>query len=144
MALNRVVLMGRFTRDPEMRTTPSGLSVLSFCIAVDRPKRKDQEHPEADFINCVAWRERAEMISKYFSKGQRIALEGALQSRKYTDKDGNNRSAIEVLVDSVTFVERREDSGRAAPPPGDTDAPPAPPDASAGNSAYTDDDDLPF
>ncbi len=156
MALNRVTLMGRFTRDPELRRTTTDIAVVSFTVAVDKPYNKDGEHPEANFIPCVAWRERAELIASHFTKGQRIAIDGTLQSRRYTDNDGNNRSIVEVLVDNVTFVERREkredvplpddpppvsSKQAAAAPPVSSKQAPAP---SGQDGPYTDDDDLPF
>lgn len=99
--LNCIILMGRLTADPELKETPNGIPVLSFSIAVDRSYGKERQ---TDFINVVAWRHTAEFISKYFSKGQMIALQGSLQSRRYTDKQGNNRIAYEVVADSVHFT----------------------------------------
>ena len=90
--LNRIILMGRLAADPELRTTPNGVSVVSFRIGVTRDYNRDQ----TDWINIVAWRQTAEFVSKYFFKGSMIALEGSLQSRQYQDRDGNNRTAYEV------------------------------------------------
>ena len=98
--MNQVILMGRLAKDPEMRTTQNGTVVTTFSIAVNR---QDKEKT-ADFINCVAWRKTAEFVNKYFSKGRMIALVGRLQSRTYTDKEGNNRSVLEVVAESVEFT----------------------------------------
>lgn len=102
--LNVVVLTGRLTADPELKTTQSGVSVCSFCIAVER-RYKSGEDRVSDFINIVAWRSSAEFVSKHFKKGQMIAIEGAIQTRKYQDKDGNNRTAFEVLANNVQFAD---------------------------------------
>ena len=101
---NLVVLTGRLTSDPELKTTQSGVSVVSFCIAVQR-QYKSGEEPITDFINITAWRHTAEFVGKYFKKGNMIGIEGSIQTRKYTDKDGNNRVAFEVLAGNVQFVE---------------------------------------
>lgn len=109
--LNVVVLTGRLTKDPELKTTPSGVYVLGFSIAVERRYRSGEDR-QTDFINIVAWRKTAEFISKYFKKGQMIAIEGSLQSRKYQDKDGNNRTAVEVVANNAQFADykRNDDS----------------------------------
>ncbi len=111
--LNVVVLMGRLTADPELRTTGSGISVTSFSIAVDRAYQNGGER-QTDFINCVAWRNNAEFISKYFAKGQMIALRGTLQQNNYTDKDGNKRTSYNVVVDSAQFCGSKSESGGMA------------------------------
>ena len=98
------MLTGRLTSDPELKTTQSGVSVVSFCIAVQR-QYKSGEEPITDFINITAWRHTAEFVGKYFKKGNMIGIEGSIQTRKYTDKDGNNRVAFEVLAGNVQFVE---------------------------------------
>ena len=103
--MNIVILMGRLTADPELRTTNNGVSVTSFSVAVDRDYSKEKQ---TDFINCVAWRNSAEFISKYFSKGQMIALRGSLQQNNYTDKDGNKRTSYNVVVDSANFCGGKE------------------------------------
>lgn len=102
--LNKAILMGRLTRDPEMRTTQNGTAVCSFSIAVDRNFRNQNGERQTDFINCVAWRQQAEFVSKYFTKGRMIAVVGSIQTRTYTDRDGNNRNAVEVVVDEVSFT----------------------------------------
>lgn len=106
---NLVVLTGRLTADPELKTTQSGVSVISFCVAVQR-QYKSGEDPITDFINVVAWRHTAEFVTKYFHKGNMIGIEGSIQTRKYTDKDGNNRTAFEVLANNVQFVEGKRNS----------------------------------
>ena len=93
--LNTVILMGRLTADPELRTTNNNLSVLSFSVAVDRNYQAQGQERQADFINCVAWRQNADFISKYFRKGQMIAIEGSIQTRSYEDKSGAKRTAFE-------------------------------------------------
>ena len=108
--LNKVILMGRFTRDPELRSTPQGLSTCAFSIAVDRNFVRQGEERKADFINCVAWRQTAEFISKYFRKGSMIALEGSIQTRSWDDQDGKKRYATDVVVSQVYFAESKRDS----------------------------------
>ena len=103
---NLVVLTGRLTADPELKTTQSGVSVTSFSIAVQRP-RKSGEDPQTDFINIVAWRQNAEFVAKHFRKGNTIGIEGSIQTRKYTDRDGNNRVVFEVIANDVQFVESK-------------------------------------
>lgn len=100
--MNVVCLMGRLTADPEVRQTPNGISVCSFSIAVDRYSNGERK---ADFINCVAWRQNAENIARFFKKGNMIAINGSIQTRQYQDKDtGKNRTAFEVLVDRFHFT----------------------------------------
>lgn len=101
--INVVALMGRMTYEPELRTTPSGVSVLRFQVACDRNYQKDTQKRQADFIDCVAWRQTAEFINRYFHKGSMIAVEGTIQTSNYTDKDGNKRKQIEVLANNVSF-----------------------------------------
>ena len=108
--LNKVILMGRFTRDPELRSTPQGVTTCSFSIAVDRNFVRQGEERKADFINCVAWRQTAEFISKYFRKGSMVALEGSLQTRSWDDQDGKKRYATDVVVSQVYFAESKRDS----------------------------------
>ena len=130
--LNRVILMGRLTADPELRKTASDLSVTSFTLAVDRNYGKGADR-QTDFINCVAWRQTAEFISRYFSKGRLMAVEGSLQVRNYVDKNENKRQTVEVLVDQAFFA----DSKNSAPSSSAVDdfGPPPPPSRSYGSSA---------
>lgn len=112
--LNKVILMGRFTRDPELRSTPQGVSTCSFSVAVDRNFARAGEERKADFINCVAWRQTAEFISKYFKKGSMVALEGSIQTRSWDDNEGKKRYATEVIVSQVYFAESKRDSQSTA------------------------------
>ena len=105
---NLAVLTGRLTADPELKYTQNNVPVCSFSIAVDR-RYKQGEERQADFINITAWRQTAEFISKYFSKGSMIGIEGSIQTRRYQDKDGNNRTAFEVIANNVQFVESKRD-----------------------------------
>lgn len=114
--LNKVILMGRFTRDPELRSTPQGVSTCSFSLAVDRDYVKQGEERKADFINCVAWRQTAEFISKYFKKGSMVALEGSIQTRSWDD-DGSKRYATEVIVSQVYFAESKNSAAMSEIPP---------------------------
>lgn len=132
--LNKVVLMGRFTKDPELRATGTGTSVASFTIAVDRDFKGQNEERETDFINCVAWRNTAEFISRYFKKGSMAALEGSLQIRPYEDKDGKKRTAAEVVVNNIYFGESKSNAAFNEPV---SDVPPV-------SSFGGDDEDLPF
>lgn len=154
--LNRIILMGRLTRDPELRKTQSDTPVCSFSLAVDRDYKKDGEKKETDFIDIVAWRSTAEFVRNYFSKGRMAVVEGRLQIREWTDKEGGKRRSAEVVADNVYFGESKRRDG------GDTSRPAAP-SASApahrgsyggydnvpqGGSAFSelddDDGDLPF
>lgn len=109
---NKVILLGRITQDLELKTTPSGVSVLSFSIAVDRRFQAKGEEKKADFFNCVAWRNDAEFISRYWSKGRPILIEGELQNRSYVDKNGVTRYVTEVIVDRASFTgDSRQNNG---------------------------------
>ena len=163
--LNHIVIMGRLTRDPELRRTGSGVAVASFSLAVDRDFGKNENgERETDFIDCVAWRQTGEFVSKYFTKGRMAVVSGRLQIRSWTDKDGNKRRTAEVVADNVYFGDsKRDDQGGssysgnsygsygnygsapaapAAPAYGGYSAPSAP----ASDFAMLDDDDaqLPF
>ena len=113
--LNRVIIMGRMVRDPELRRTGSGVAATSFTIAVDRDyQSKDGGERKADFIDCVAWRQTGEFVSKYFTKGSMIVVSGRLQIRPWTDKEGNKRRTAEVVADNVYFGEsKRSNEGNA-------------------------------
>ncbi len=112
--LNVAVLMGRLVADPELRHTTNDISVTSFTIAVDRSYVKSGADRQADFIDIVAWRNTADFVCKYFRKGQLVAVQGSIQTRSYTDKDGNKRKAFEIVADNVHFAESKRD-GTAAP-----------------------------
>ena len=101
--INCAFIMGRLIADPELRTTPSGISVTSFCVAVDRSFVKAGEERKADFINVVAWRQTADFVTRYFHKGSMIAVQGSIQTRSYEDKNGNKRTAVEIVADKVSF-----------------------------------------
>ena len=107
--LNKIILMGRLTRDPELRRTASGTAVTSFSLAVDRDFKSQNGEKETDFIDIVAWRSTAEFVSKYFSKGRMAVVEGRLQIRDWTDKDGGKRRSAEVVADNVYFGDSRRD-----------------------------------
>ncbi len=104
---NLVVLTGRLTGQPELKTTPNGVSVCTFGIAVDRAYKKGEEK-QTDFLNVVCWRTTAEFVSKWFQKGSLIGIEGSIQTRKFTDKNGNNRTAFEIVANNVHFVESKK------------------------------------
>ena len=108
--LNCITIMGRLTRDPELRRTGSGIAVASFTVAVDRDFAQDGKK-ETDFVDCVAWRQTGEFVSKYFKKGSMIAVKGRLQIRNWNDKDGNKRKTAEVVADNCYFGSTKSDSG---------------------------------
>ena len=112
--LNKFFLMGRLTRDPELRRTGSGLAVASFSLAVDRDFKSQSGEKETDFIDIVAWRNTAEFVSKYFTKGRMAVVEGRLQIRDWTDKEGNKRRSSEVVADSIYFGDSKKDTGMPA------------------------------
>lgn len=113
--LNKIIIMGRLTRDPELRRTGSGTAVTSFTLAVDRDfKDKDSGERQTDFIDVVAWRTTAEYVCKYFSKGRMAVVEGRLQIRDWTDKDGGKRKSAEILANSVYFGDSKQDNQKSA------------------------------
>ena len=112
--LNHITIMGRLTRDPEMRSTQSGVSVASFTLAVDRDfGGRDGGEKQTDFIDCTAWRHTAEFVSKYFSKGRMAVVSGRLQIDNYTDNDGNKRKAAKVIADNIYFGDSKRNDGTA-------------------------------
>ncbi len=113
--INNITIMGRLTATPELKTTLSGVSVTSFAVAVDRKYTPSGQERQTDFIDCVAWRNTAEFISKYFKKGEMIAIEGELQTRMYEDKHGNKRKAVEVVVSNVSFCGSKQQSAEEKP-----------------------------
>lgn len=117
--LNHIALMGRLTRDPELRHTGSGIAVASFTLAVDRDFRSDSRERETDFIDIVAWRSTAEFVSKYFAKGRMAVVSGRLQIRNWTDKEGNKRRSAEVVADNIYFGDsKKSDDSEAYAQPG--------------------------
>ena len=143
--LNCAVLMGRLVADPELRTTPNNVSVTSFRIAVDRSFVKQGEERQADFIDIVVWRQAAYFVCRYFTKGSMIAVQGSIQTRNYEDKNGNKRTAVEIVADNVSFCGSKADNSGNA-----TSYTPATENATQGNfdgdfeSIDDDDSSLPF
>lgn len=110
--MNKVILIGRLTKDPELRKTPTDVSVVQFTIAVNRAFQQQNGERQADFINCVAWRNQAENLAKYMKKGGQIAVDGSIQTRNYDDQNGVRRFVTEVICNQITFLEsRKNDSG---------------------------------
>lgn len=144
--LNHITIMGRLTRDPELRRTGSGIAVASFTLAVDRDfANKESGEKETDFIDCVAWRQTGEFVSKYFTKGRMAVVSGRLQIRKWQNDQGENRYSTEVVADNVYFGDSKRDENTGnSPTPAPSYTPPITPDAS--DYALLDDDDpaLPF
>lgn len=142
--LNHITIMGRLTRDPELRRTASGVAVASFTVAVDRDFAEKGKEKETDFIECVAWRQTGEFVSKHFTKGKMIVVSGRLQIRKWNDKDGNKRSTAEVVADNVYFGDSKKETDNA--PAQNNFGGYAQPQAPASDYAMLDDDDaqLPF
>lgn len=159
--LNIAVIMGRLTATPELRTTPNGVSVTSFSVAVDRSySSRGSSERQTDFINVTAWRGTAEFICKYFQKGQMIAINGSIQTRNYEDKQGNRRTAVEIVADNANFCGSKRESGGgdgepyggqsgsfADPAPDPVPKEPAPAFSSGDSDKFEDlfvDEDLPF
>ena len=147
--INMVALMGRLTFEPELRTTPSGVSVIRFQVACDRNYQRSGQDRQADFIDCVAWRQTAEFISRYFHKGSMIAVEGSIQTSNFTDKSGTKRKQIEVLANNVSFCgSKSENSSQGTQSGMDINPEPTLSYPSVDNSDFEeivdDDDDLPF
>lgn len=148
--LNRAILMGRITKSPELKTTPNGVSVIQISVAVDRDYTPKGQEKQTDFIDVVAWRGTAEFIAKHFDKGQLIALTGSIQTRSYTDSQGNKRSVTEVIADQAYFAGSKKESGNLASRESGADTVPAyesrlPADALGDfEEIDTDDSELPF
>lgn len=143
--INTVVLMGRLTADPELRTTTTGKSVCSFSVAVDRSYSKNAEERQTDFINIVAWEHTANFVSRYFQKGSMIALQGSIQTRRYEDKTGAKRTAFEVVAREVSFCGSKNETGSVSrPAPAPAQAPAYQTAAPGDFEEITDDEDLPF
>ena len=135
--MNQIILIGRITADPELRTTQSGINMASFTVAVQRRYKNDQGRYDADFIRCVAWRQTADFLHQYATKGRKIALTGELQSRTY-DKDGQKRTLFEVVASSVELIDKRDAESGQVGRPADTQT--------SSPSGFTEvtDDELPF
>ena len=145
--INNVVLLGRIVANPELKQTPNGNSVANFTLAVDRSYCKPGAERQCDFLDCVAWKGTGEFISKYFRKGQLIAVTGSIQTRNYTDKEGNKHKAFEILVNSASFCESKKssDSANSNPyPAGDKPAPQCADEKSGDFGKVPIEDDLPF
>lgn len=141
--LNHITIMGRLTRDPELRRTGSGTAVASFTLAVDRDRAPEGQEKETDFIECVAWRNTGEFVSKYFRKGSMAVVSGRLQIRAWTDKDGNKRRTAEVVAENVYFGEsKRTSEGNAQSGSGNEEAQSGFP--AQGSFAELDDSDAPL
>ena len=144
--LNKAILMGRLVADPELRRTPNNNSVTSFTLAVNRSFTRQGEQPQTDFIDIVAWGKTAEFVSRYFVKGQQVAVAGRIQTRMWEDKQGNKRKSVEVVAEEVHFAEPKRDNSQPRnelPQQGGFD-----PMAGLGGNAFAalpgDDNDLPF
>ncbi len=144
--LNKAILMGRLTADPELRYTPSGnIPVTTFTLAVNRGFTKPGEQAQTDFIDVVCWRQRAEFVTKYFKKGQMMAVSGSIQTRTWKDKNDNNRKSVEVVADDVYFTESKRETGKGgAPAGGGFDPGPSFPGDAPDFEEMSGDDELPF
>lgn len=147
--LNVAIIMGRLTADPELRTTPSGVTVVRFRVAVDRRFQKQGAEKQTDFINVVAWRQNAEFVSRYFQRGSMIAVRGSIRMDNYEDKDGNKRTSFEVVADEVSFCGSKAETGTGGARQGDQPArvQPAASFATGGADDFEEipiSDDLPF
>ena len=144
--LNRIILMGRLVRDPELRHTQSGTAVASFTLAVDRDFKNQNGEKDTDFVDIVAWRSTGEFVSKYCTKGRMAVVEGRLQMRDWTDKEGNKRRSAEVVADQVYFGDSKRDGDSGGSYGGGYQPAGRPVDVSAGDFTELDDNDaeLPF
>ena len=147
--MNKAILVGNLTRDPETRNTPSGVSCTTFTVACNRRFVNQQGVREADFINCVAWRQNADFVARYLTKGSKVAVEGSIQTHSYDAQDGTKRHVTEIVVDSVESVGSR---GEASRPRDEAPLPPVPPagnpgagsGSAPGGFTEVEDDELPF
>ena len=147
--MNKAILVGNLTRDPEVRNTPSGVSCTTFTVACNRRFVNQQGVREADFINCVAWRQNADFVARYLTKGSKVAVEGSIQTRSYDAQDGTKRHVTEIVVDNVESVGSR---GEAPRPRDEAPLPPVPPagnpgagsGSAPGGFTEVEDDELPF
>ncbi len=142
--MNKVILVGRLARDPELRTTQSGVSVCSFTVACDRRYQKAGEERQADFISCIAWRQQADFICKFFTKGMRIALDGSIQTRSWDDNDGNKRYATEVVVDHAEFAQSKNEGMSSSAQASPANPFPTAPSGDIDGFMPVEEEDLPF
>lgn len=145
--INRTVLVGRLTRDPELKYTGNGIPVATFTLACDRPKRRDAEgERQTDFIRCVAWRQSAEFLSNYGSKGRLTGVDGRIQVRQYEASDGQQRTSVEVVANSVQLLDRKPEGTEANSSPNTTpsEAPSNEAFENGTNTFEPDDNDMPF
>ena len=147
--LNKVILMGRFAADPELRHTQSGTPVCSFRLAVDRDFKDKDGARQTDWLDCVAWKGTAEFISRYFSKGRLVVVEGSLQTRNWTDKDGNKRFSVETIVSSAWFADSKKENATSdddsyMPPPVGRPTGSEPPAGQEAMEEFSSDEELPF
>ena len=138
--LNKVVLMGRLTKEPDLKYTPAGTAIVSFKLAVDRRFQKQGEERKADFPNCVVWGKTAEFVANYFTKGQMMALTGRIETRSWEDNEGTKRYATEVIAEEVYFADSKKSESAAPKAPAQT----APAQPAEDFKETEDDDDLPF
>ena len=140
--MNKVILIGRMTKDPELRATQSGINKATFTLAIDRPYLNQEGERDADFINCVAWRGQADNIAKYCSKGSQVAVEGRIQVRNYDAEDGTKRYVTEVIVENCTFLGSKSDNNQNESEKTEEAKPD--PFEEFGDEIALSDDDLPF
>lgn len=144
MAFNRVILVGNLVADPELKTTPSGVSVTRFRLAVNRRFTRAGEQPQTDFFDIVAWRQTAEFVARFFTKGRPILVSGSLQNRNWTDNNGVKHYSSEIVADEVSFVDRKSE-GSPAPAMNQNSMPTySTPTADSGFEDLSADDELPF
>lgn len=145
MAFNRVILVGNLVADPELKTTPNGISVTRFRIAVNRRYNRAGEQPQTDFFDITAWRQTAEFISRFFTKGRPILVSGTLQNRNWTDNNNVKHYSVEIVADEVSFVDRKSGDGMPGQPMAQNTAPTySTPTADSGFEDLSADDELPF
>lgn len=147
--MNKVILIGNLTRDPELRTTQSGVSLCSFSIAVNRQFTNQQGQRETDFFNVTAWRQLGDLCARYLSKGRKVCVEGSIQLRTYDAQDGSKRTAVDIIASNVEFLSSQNSSapqseGYPTPPPAAAQASPNPAFTPANGFTQVDNDDLPF
>ena len=137
--LNKAIIMGRLTKEPEKRSTQNGTSVTTFTVAVDRSFKTKDSEKQTDFINCVAWRQTADFVAQHFAKGQMIAVVGSIQTRSYADRDGKNRTVTEIIADEVSFTGEKKEAAQTTQPQENYYRP-----GRIQDIEYDEDSDLPF